>query len=86
MVCSIRVSALILYEIKKYANMYNTLFFLEVLFSTICKKNNLQYDTPDEFKTIEYRKDYNDTDINKYNLFHPVKDITKHIYYRNMLK
>ena len=42
MVCSIRVSALILYEIKKYANKHNTLFFLEVLFSTICKKNNLQ--------------------------------------------
>jgi hypothetical protein len=85
MVCCVRISSQLLSEIKNYANKYNTLFFLEALFPSICKKYNLEYETPCQLKNIVFRKDYIDTDINKNNLFHPVKDINKHIYYRNML-
>ena len=46
----------------------------------------MKYDTPTEFKNIVYRNDYKDTDIDENNLFHPVKDISKHKYYRDMLK
>jgi hypothetical protein len=45
----------------------------------------MEYDTPIEFKNIVYRKNYEDKDIDKNNLFHPVKDITNHKYYRDML-
>jgi hypothetical protein len=85
MVCMIRISSKLLSSIKDYANKHNTLFFLETLFSTLCKKNNLKYDTPDELKTIVYDNNYIDADINKHNMYHPMKDINKHIYYRNML-
>ena len=44
MVCCVRISIELLFKIKEYANKYNTLFFLEALFPTICKKYNLQYD------------------------------------------
>ena len=85
MVCCVRVSLNLLSKLKNYANEHHTLFFLEALFPTICKKNNLKYDTPIEFGNIVYRKDYEDKDIDKNNLFHPVKDITKHKHLRDML-
>ena len=86
MVCCVRMSSDLLSKIRNYANTHKTLFFLEALFPTICKRNNMKYDTPTEFKNIVYRKDYEDKDIDKNNLFHPVKDINKHTYYRDMLK
>ena len=82
MVCSVRMSSDLLTKIKNYANQHNTLFFLEALFPTICKMNNMKYDTPIELKNIVYRHDYEDKDIDKINLFHPLKDISKHKYYR----
>lgn len=85
MVCCVRMSSSLLSKIKEYANNHHTLFFLEALFPTICKKYELKYDTPYEFIDIVYTKDYNDQDINKTNLYHPVKDITKHEYYRQIL-
>ena len=85
MVCIVRISSQMLYKIRNYANEHKTLFFLEALFPTICKKYNLQYDTPCQFKNIIYRKDYTDKDMDENNLFHPIKDINKHTYYREML-
>lgn len=85
MCCSVRMSKLLLSKFKDYATKHKTLFFLEACFPSICKTNNLKYDTPEELHTILYRKDYCDNDINAVNLYHPVKDMNKHIYYRNML-
>jgi hypothetical protein len=85
MCCGVRMSKNMLLKIKEYANKHKTLFFLEALFPTLCKKHNLKYDTPDELKDIVFRKDYYDNDINKTHLFHPVKDIIKHVHYRTIL-
>ena len=85
MTCCIRISPELLSKLKNYAQKYKTLFFLEALFPTICMKYNLQHNTPDEFKNILYRKVYNDDNINKIDLYHPVKEIAKHTYYRDML-
>ena len=64
MVCGIRISSELLSEIRNYANNHLTLFFLEALFPTICKVNNMKYDTPTEFKNIIWNKNYEDTYIN----------------------
>jgi hypothetical protein len=85
MVCCVRISSNLLSKFRNYANEHNTLFFLEALFPTICKINNMKYDTPIEFKNIVYRKNYEDKDIDENNLFHPVKDVTMHKHYRDML-
>lgn len=85
MVCCVRLSSNLLSKIMDYANEHNTLFFLEALFPTMCKINNMKYDTPSEFKNIVYMKSYEYIDIDKSNLFHPVKDIDMHTYYRRML-
>jgi hypothetical protein len=73
-------------KIKNYADEYKTLFFLEALFPTLCKKYNLKYETPNELINIIYRKDYDKNDIDKINIYHPLKDINMHNYYRNFLE
>jgi hypothetical protein len=85
MCCAVRMSKNMLLKVKEYADNYKTLFFLEALFPTLCKINNMKYNTPSEFNNIIYRKKYEDTDIDENNLFHPVKDITKHRYYRDII-
>jgi len=51
----------------------------------MCKKHQLQCDMPSQFKNIHYRKDYADDEIDEHHLYHPIKDIAKHAYYRDML-
>jgi hypothetical protein len=86
MCCASRMSSsTVLKKIKEYANTYKTLFFHEAISPTICQHYKYNYKNPEELKTIEYRHNYDDTDINEKNLFHPVKDITKHAYYRDMI-
>jgi len=85
MVCCIRLSKDMLSKIGDYADKYKTLFFLEALFPTLCMKYKLEHKTPAELETISYRKKYNDADMNTHDIYHPVKEYLKHIYYRNML-
>ena len=68
--------------INDYAKEYNTLFFLEALFPTISIKNNLKYNNPNELNNIYYRHVFNKANINNIDLFHPVKNLNKHIYFR----
>jgi hypothetical protein len=86
MVCGIRVSFNLLSDILNYARQYKTLFYLEALFPTICLKNpKLTHVTPQEMSTILYIKNWNKEDISKNlnNMFHPIKDMKKHIEFRN---
>ena len=53
------------------------------MFPIIAIKNNLIYSTPDEFNEIHWRKDFNVIDINKSNLYHPIKKLDEHITFRN---
>lgn len=84
--CAVRMSKQMLSKIKDYATIYKTLFFLEALFPTICKKNNLIYHTPPQFNSIIYRKDYNVNEINKFGLYHPVKNLNLHTLFRNIIQ
>lgn len=99
MVCCVRISKVLLSKIQEYASKYKTLFFLEALFPTITKKHNLKYIVPDELETVVWRNnwanedhcsnkskfqfDWNQSNINKTNIFHPVKNIDKHIEFRS---
>jgi hypothetical protein len=82
MMCAVRFSKKMMDCINDYAKKYNTLFFLEALFPTISIKNNLNYNNPNELNNIYYRHVFNKANIDNINLFHPVKDLNKHIYFR----
>ena len=85
MMCAIRMSNRMMKCIHNHAKEKNTLYFLEALFPTIAINNKLKYHFPEEMKNIYYRRDYNEKDIDKNNLYHPVKDINNHINFRKKI-
>ena len=84
MMCVVRFSNNMIKCINKYAKDYKTLFFLEALFPTIAIKNKLKCDNPSELRQIYYRQEINEENIDKNNLYHPIKDLSKHIYFRKL--
>jgi len=86
MMCCCRFSQKMLEKLANYAEKNKTLFFLEALFPTIAKKNNLKYFVnPEEFLSITYRKQFDIDDIDCNKLYHPVKNIENHVILRNIL-
>ena len=82
MMCATRLSRKLLECITNYAKNNKQLFFIEALFPTITKHNKLTYYQPDELKTVIYRREWEETELDKNNIYHPIKDQTKHIYFR----
>lgn len=85
LVCASRLSSTLLSYIFDYAEKYKQIFFIESLFPTIAIQNNLQCDFPDELDTIVYRKDWSYAEINKTNIYHPIKNIELHKLLREAL-
>ena len=77
MICAVRCSNKLLNCIFKHALKYKTLFFCEVMFNTIALHNNLKYRPVSEVQTIIFQKKggWQKDEINKNNLYHPVKSI-----------
>ena len=84
MMCIVRFSRKMISCINDYAYKNNVLFFLESLFPTIVIKNGLIYANPNEFNHIFHKYNFGDKDIDKDNLYHPVKRLEQHIYYRTI--
>jgi hypothetical protein len=78
MVCGCRFSQKMLKGINDYVLEHKTLFFIEIMFATIAKRNNLIYDCPLELRKLSYNDVFKYSDFNKSHLFHPIKDMIKH--------
>ena len=85
MMCIVRFSNTMMKRIHKYATNNHTLFFLEALIPTVAIKNELVCKHPIEFKNIYYRHTFNTEDIDMCNLYHPIKELPKHVQHRNHL-
>ena len=95
MMCITRLSFKLLDAIKLYAKTYNTLFFLEALFPTIASHFALFSVCPEELETVTYRDIFfedldnikeEDFDRLKTHIFHPLKDIKRHVELRLLVK
>jgi len=75
MVCAVRVSDRLLRCIKDYANKYQTLFFIELLFNTLAYHNRLVIKTIPELSTITFNDKIEE--INKKYVYHPCKDLNQ---------
>ena len=84
MMCIVRFSRKMISSINDYAYENNVVFFLESLFPTIAIKNRLIYANPIEFNNIFHKYNFENEDIDKNNLYHPVKELDQHIYYRTI--
>ena len=85
MMCVVRISRKMLQCIREYADNNGTLYFLEALFPTIAAKNNLKHlDALHAFTNVTYRNTFADEDINDCDFFHPVKDMRRHLFLRQL--
>jgi hypothetical protein len=85
MMCSVRFSKKMMNCINDYAIQNKTLFFLEALFPTIATKNNLKCSNPEEFNNIHWKHEFQRENINMNGLYHPIKDLNSHIFFRSTL-
>jgi hypothetical protein len=86
MMCAVRISNKLLEVIKKYATINKTLFFIEALFPTLIKHNQLTFFQPNELTKIQFREKWKLNDIDKTHLFHPIKNLNMHDYIRYKLE
>jgi hypothetical protein len=85
MMCALRLSKKYLNCICDYVNKNKTLFFLEAFFPTIAKHYKLKIiENPIEFINITYRGSFsNDKKLNTNYLYHPMKSLELHSFFRN---
>jgi hypothetical protein len=85
MMCAVRFSNKMMQCVNKYATNQKTLFFIEALFPTVVIKNGLKYSNPGELTQIHYRYNFKKEEIDKNNIYHPVKDLNNHIIFRKCI-
>ena len=86
MICAIRVSDKLLRCIEKYADENKNLFMNEALFNTIALHNSLEIIQPTELAGIVWRYDWQINEINKFCLYHPIKNISTQWIFRKALE
>ncbi len=84
--CCHRQSRRNLQKVKEYVQKNGKLLFLEFLINTLASHNNHSVKTLPEFKTITWRNKIDENNININNLYHPVKDLKKHLEYRKRIQ
>lgn len=72
-------------KIKDYAQRTKRLFFLEAFFPTLCKSYNLLHGTPVELINVVYRKEFTIQNIDRFHLYHPIKQINDHKVFRKQI-
>lgn len=82
MICAIRCSKELLMCISKYAKENKSLFLDEALFNTIAEHNKLNVKIITELSSIVWKKNWEKSEINIDNLYHPIKDINLQYDYR----
>jgi hypothetical protein len=85
MVCAVRMSSTLLFHINDYARKNKSLFCLEAMFISIAMNKGLKLDIPNELKTIVYQRDWQLGDLNKFNLYHPIKGANNQAEFRARL-
>jgi len=87
MVCAVRCSKNVLKLIQSLKNSKKRFSFHEMTIPSLVKNNLLTYKLIPELKNIEYRKEYEDSDIleNRLFLYHPIKDYDRHELIRSLL-
>jgi hypothetical protein len=84
MICVSRLSKKMLQKIDEYVAESKTLLFIEAMIPTLAKHHQLLYEHPDEInETLQWRYDWNITNMERDKVYHPIKNMDKHISIRN---
>ena len=86
MVCCFGMSKTLFDKVLEYKEKIGSFFYAEAMFNTIANQNQLVIKTPKELASVVAMGNWGMSDfrIFRNNIFHPVKDIEKHNFYRFM--
>ena len=86
MVCCFGISNKLLQKVLEHKDKIGSFFYAEAMFNTIAHQNNFIIKTPKELASVVAMGSWGLSDfrIFRNNIFHPVKDIEKHNFYRFM--
>jgi hypothetical protein len=86
MVCCFGLSQALFQKVLDHKNKIGSFFYAEAMFNTIAHQNNLIIKTPKELASVVAMGNWSMSEfrIFRNNIFHPVKDIERHNYYRFM--
>lgn len=84
MVCCIGVSRKMIDKVLEHKEKIGSLFYAEAMLNTIAHQQNLIVKTAKQFSSVVAMGDWNEWHFRNYpnNIFHPVKNIEKHNFYR----
>ena len=85
MTCIVRISRKYIECIALYVLEHKSLFFIEAMFPTIAMKCELICDSPNEFRNIYYRNEFNPVVLNVNDLYHPYKNYDLHKVLREFI-
>jgi hypothetical protein len=84
-ICAIRLSKTYLEKLDEYIIMNKKLAFIEALLPSIAYYNNLKVELVDEFNQIHWRRDWQLSDLNKNDIFHPMKNMEQQREMRELI-
>lgn len=90
LICLARMSKKMMKSLDNFVNNHKQLMYKEALFQTLALNNNMEIITPKELSKITWPKEWdildiiNDKNNNKNYIYHPVKDINKHLELRKL--
>jgi hypothetical protein len=84
-ICAVRMSNRLLSHLNEYVKRNKVLFFIEAMFPSIVHYNNLKYDSPSELGQLHWRKDWTIDELNKKQVFHPMKNMEQQREFRSLL-
>ena len=83
LLCLVRISKNLMKKMDEYIIKYKKNNYKEYLFHTLAIHNNMIIETPIEMSKIYYRYDWKNECINKYNIYHPIKNLQNHLKLRS---
>jgi len=84
-ICAIRLSKTYLEKLNDYIKTSKKLAFIEALLPSIAYYNNLKVELVDEFKKIVWRNNWQLSEINTHDIFHPIKNMEQQATFRKQL-
>ena len=88
MVSAVRLSNTVLQLTNSLVKMHlqqDRVFFVEYIFHTLAKHNNLSVKTPLELRSLTASYSWKLFEMNKHSLYHPLEDLNLHTQYRKSI-
>ena len=85
-ICGVRLSKMFLDKLNEYVKINKKLAFIEALLPSIAHYYELKYVIADELNQIHWRKDWSFSEMTRFQIFHPIKNMEQQKEIRDYLE